>query len=200
MDRYPSGNVRELLQTDGVTAATRNALVKRLQSHESGPPKFFSATQMSILNAAAARLIPQTAGGEPIDITTEIDRRLAEGTGNGWRFATLPADNETWRSGLLGLDQSAMEMHGTGFVALTSRQQENILRLVQSGDAPGDIWRSLDGPRFFEELLADLAEAYYSHPLAQEEIGYVGMADAPGWKHIGLDELEDREPRSEERS
>ncbi|MBW3634848.1 MAG: GMC family oxidoreductase [Armatimonadetes bacterium] len=52
----------------------------------------------------------------------------------------------------------------------------------------------MPSPRFFEELLAEATEHYYAHPLAQEEIGYAGFADAPGWKRIGLDERENREP------
>ena len=32
------------------------------------------------------------------------------------------------------------------------------------------------------------------YPLAQEEIGYAGMADLPAWTKIGLNEREDREP------
>jgi hypothetical protein len=43
-------------------------------------------------------------------------------------------------------------------------------------------------------MLAELTEYYYAHPLAQEEIGYVGMADAHGWTRLGLNELEPREP------
>jgi hypothetical protein len=39
-------------------------------------------------------------------------------------------------------------------------------------------------------------ETYYAHPLAQEEIGYAGMADARGWRAIGLDEREAHEPAS----
>jgi hypothetical protein len=48
--------------------------------------------------------------------------------------------------------------------------------------------------RFFEELLVLATETYYAHPLAQEEIGYAGMADAAGWQAIGLDEREAHEP------
>jgi len=56
------------------------------------------------------------------------------------------------------------------------------------------MWRTLPAARFFEELLAEVVETYYAHPLAQEEIGYAGMADAPGWRAIGLDEREERDP------
>ena len=74
-------------------------------------------------------------------------------------------------------------------------QQDDVLKQIQQGQAPGDIWTKLPANRFFEELLVETAESYYSHPLAQEEIGYVGMADVPTWQRIGLNQLEDREPR-----
>jgi hypothetical protein len=44
-------------------------------------------------------------------------------------------------------------------------------------------------------MLAEVTQTFYAHPLAQEEIGYVGMADLPSWRAIGLDQLDDREPR-----
>ncbi len=195
MNTYPTGTVRELLKTDAVTPPTRQALERRYRT-TAPAPKFFSAGQIALLRAAAARLVPQNNRDEPVDLAAEIDTRLAEGSGNGWRFAALPADDQTYALGLRGLEESAVELHGASFVMLAGEQQDDVLRCVQAGSAPGETWRTLDAPRFFEELLADLAEAYYAHPLAQEEIGYAGMADAPGWARIRLDELEDREPRS----
>ena len=52
---------------------------------------------------------------------------------------------------------------------------------MAAGEAPGENWQEVLQDKFFEEMLAELAESYYAHPLAQEEIGYVGMADVPGW-------------------
>lgn len=101
-----------------------------------------------------------------------------------------------YEQGLRGLEESALKLHGASFVALSAPQQDDVLRCVQAGSAAGKIWHTLDARRFFEELLADLVEAYYAHPVAQEEIGYVGMADAPGWALIRLDALEVREPRA----
>jgi gluconate 2-dehydrogenase gamma chain len=42
-------------------------------------------------------------------------------------------------------------------------------------------------------MLAELTENYYSHPWAQDEIGYVGYADLPSWVNIGLNEKDARE-------
>ena len=68
-----------------------------------------------------------------------------------------------------------------------------VLQDLAEGHPPGPAWETLDAVRFFEELLAELTETYYAHPLAQEEIGYVGMADLPAWTKIGLNEKDDRE-------
>jgi hypothetical protein len=54
----------------------------------------------------------------------------------------------------------------------------------------------MDGALYFEELLALVVDVYYAHPLASEEIGYIGMADAHGWQAIGLDQRETHEPVS----
>ena len=85
-------------------------------------------------------------------------------------------------------------MFRADFSALEAEHQESVLASVQAGDPPGEVWQTLPAARFFEELLAEATEGYYSHPLAQEEIGYVGMADARGWRRIGLDEREAWEP------
>ncbi|UOQ79122.1 gluconate 2-dehydrogenase subunit 3 family protein [Hymenobacter sp. 5516J-16] len=77
---------------------------------------------------------------------------------------------------------------------MSEPQQDQVVAAVANGTAPGENWQHLPIDRFFEELLAELAEAYYSHPLAQEEIGYVGMADVPGWHRIEPNQLEAREP------
>ena len=193
MDTYPAGTVRALLNTAAVTEPTRVALERRY--HTAAPAvQFFTVLQMATLRAAAARLVPQRDNAEQIDIAAEIDGRLTNGLGNGWRFASLPPDEHAYTRGLAGLEEAAGAAFGTSFVALRSEEQDEVLLRVQTGTAQGGTWQSLDSARFFEELLADLAEAYYSHPLAQEEIGYVGMADARGWARIGLDQLEDREP------
>lgn len=196
MNTYPTGTIRALLETAAVTAPTRAAIEQRLRPPEVSPLRFFSLSEMEILRAAAARLLAQPLAAETINLVREIDDRLVLDTGNGWRFASLPPDRETYRGGLAGLEESAIALHGSGFAELNGEQQDDVLRCVQAGSAPGKVWRTLDAPRFLEELLADLAEAYYSHPVAQEEIGYAGMADAPGWTGIGLNEMEEREPRA----
>ncbi len=192
---YPAGTVRTLLKTASVTAPTRQALQVRLAQPATVAPRFFDGPSFATLTAICERLIPPIEGLENLNIAGAIDRSLAEGTGDGWRYDAMPTDGVAYQQGLQGMDQTACALFKGSFGQLEAAQQDSVLRAVQEGHAPGSIWKTLPASRFFEELLAAAVQACYSHPLTQESIGYVGMADAPGWQAIGLDELEAREPK-----
>ena len=191
---YPDGTVRALLATNQVSEATRAALLARLiePAHE---PTFLAPAAYDLLRTVAACLIPQPDRADPIELAPGVDQRLARGDSNGWRYDSMPPDREAYRLGLGGINQSARILFQQDFRNLEPTQQARVLQGVQEGTAPGEAWRTVPAHRFFEELLTELTELYYAHPLAQEEIGYVGMADVPGWSRIGLDEREPREPQ-----
>ncbi|MBD2702454.1 gluconate 2-dehydrogenase subunit 3 family protein [Spirosoma sp. BT702] len=190
---YPVGTVRALMATDQVTDATRRALTERLTT-ETQPPQFFSNYELNLLRTICDRLIPQSEHHRAIDVAGGIDSRLAQGKSDGWRYDDMPIDEDTYQLGLAGIDEAAQKLFGQPFQQLSDTYQDQVLRAVQQAKAPGESWKKLRADRFFEELLAESTYHYYSHPLAQEEIGYVGMADVPGWQRIGLDQREEREP------
>ncbi|MGY3090653.1 gluconate 2-dehydrogenase gamma chain [Hymenobacter sp. UYAg731] len=190
---YPSGTVRALLDTPHVSAATRAAVQARLDA-PAYAPQFLAPETYALLEAVAARIFPQPdRAGAPIPLAPAVDQRLAEGRADGWRYDALPPDRETYRLGLGGIQEIAQAQFQADFVALAAEQQDAVLQTLTTGTPPGTAWETLDAGRFFEEMLAELTETYYAHPLAQEEIGYVGMADLPAWTKIGLNEKEDRE-------
>ncbi len=192
---YPAGSVRALLETDLVTDATRAALQARLLA-PAYEPQFLEPPTYDLLRAVAACLIPQPDRAVPIELAPGVDQRLAQGGSDGWRYDTMPPDREAYRLGLGGINQSAQGLFQQDFRDLETTQQAQVLQGVLEGTAPGEAWCTVPAHRFFEELLTELTELYYAHPLAQEEIGYVGMADVPGWTRIGLNEREDREPEA----
>ena len=192
---YPSGTVRALLDSPHVSEATRAALQARLDAPADYAPQFLAPETYALLEAVAARLFPQPDRPEqPIALAPAVDQRLAEGRADGWRYDALPPDREAYRLGLGGIQEIAQAQFQAEFTVLTAEQQDAVLQALASGTPPGNTWETLDAGRFFEEMLAELTETYYAHPLAQEEIGYVGMADLPAWSKIGLNEKEDREP------
>lgn len=195
LPRWPDGAVRAILETGHVTEATRRALRARLERQVPVRPLCLLEDAFLTLSAVCARLIPQPERGEDaVDLAAAIDMKLAGGKGNGWRYASMPPDREAYRRGLHGIDETAWEMFGAPFRILDPARQDAILAAIQAGDPPGAIWAGLPADRFFEELLTDAVESYYAHPWAQEEIGYLGMADTEGWRAIGLNEREPREP------
>ena len=192
---YPGGTVRALLTTPHVSEATRTALQARLDAPAAYAPQFLAPETYALLEAVAARLFPQPDRPEqPIPLAPAVDQRLAEGRADGWRYDALPPDREAYRMGLGGIQETAQALFQADFTKLNAGQQDAVVQALADGHPPGTTWATLDVGRFFEEMLAELTETYYAHPLAQEEIGYVGMADLPSWTRIGLNEKEEREP------
>ncbi|MCY7356588.1 MAG: gluconate 2-dehydrogenase subunit 3 family protein [Rudanella sp.] len=171
-----SGSVLDLINSDHVTPATRNALQNRLNQPPITEPKFFDEKQFKRLQLTCNQLIIRL-NKEPIDIAGPIDIRLANGITNGWRYDDLPNDGEAYRLFLTGINQTAEALFDHSFETITTEQRDAVLRAVQQGEATGPAWQNLPTDRFFEELLTEVTEVYYSHPLAQQQIGYTGMAD-----------------------
>ena len=187
-------SVEALLASAHVSEPTRAALLARLAAPAAYVPQFFAPEAYALLEAVAARLLPQPdRSAAPIPLAPAIDQRLAEGRADGWRYDVLPPDREAYRLGLGGIQEIAQELFESDFLLLELSQQDAVVEALAGGNPPGSVWQTVNAVRFFEEMLAELTATYYAHPLAQEEIGYVGFADLPGWTRIGLDEREVRE-------
>lgn len=191
--RYPAGTLAALIDTPFVTAPTRAALLARIATPAVTTPCFFDPAEFILLGALCDRLLGQD-GDRRIDVPGIIDAHLASGETDGWRYDELPADGAAMRLGIQGFDETARALMGRGFLALSHEERDRVIEAVAAGDPPGETWAALPARRLFEDLLALATESYYAHPLAQEEIGYAGYADARGWQEIGLDGREPREP------
>ncbi len=187
MPNYPQGTVRDLITSDYVTEPTRRVLLARLDADEEYSPRFFSAQEYSLLGAVCAVLAPSPVV-PPTFVAREIDRRLHENDGDGWRYDALPPDGAAFRRGLEVFDKIAREKFGDGFGVLPRGRQNEVLQRIRDGAANR---QDFDASLFLSELLAECAEIFYSHPLALEEIGYIGFADAKGWDEIGLNQHHD---------
>jgi pimeloyl-ACP methyl ester carboxylesterase len=195
----PAGidSVRALSDSDWVTPPTRRALQERAAWRSQGPT-FLSPDELVLLAAACDAMVPQDGPDDPggvryrVDIAGEIDRRLASGDGNGWRYDALPGDGDTYRLGLAAIDEAA----GGRFRDLSRSDRLRMLTDIRAGAGDGPAWRSrgLDPRRVLEEWLADAVEVYYSHPGGgYADLGYAGFADARGWRHVQLNQLDRQE-------
>lgn len=192
-DGRPAADLDALIDGSLVTPTTRAALRRRLTPRET--PRLLDEPARALLGAVCRRLVPhgEDLAGEDLagadfaseDLAGAVEAKFV--AGDGWRYDALPPDGQALRLGLAGIGEAARALFGRDFAGLAAADQDAVLALVQRGEAPGAAWARLPAPRFFEELLAAAAEAAYAHPAVQAGIGYLGFADARGWRQVGLD-------------
>ena len=172
--------------------ATRQVVLERLQPPPA--PQFFTRQEAHLMAAVCDRLLPQDDRDEAhrIPIVSVIDRRLAEGRIEGYRYAGMPPDADAHRHGLRGIEAIAISLFAAPFLELTALQQDQILLSLHDGrPAAGvDIWRQLPVDRYWLLLIKDVVSAYYAHPYAWDEIGFGGPAYPRGYMRLERGEPE----------
>jgi len=191
-NRFPGFDV--LAQSGHWDAATRDVVADRL-----GPDRrlrFFSAVEAATAGALFDQLLDQH--GEPkVPVLEMVDRRLARDETDGWRYAEMPKDPDAWRRSLAALDAESVARCGTVFGASEGEQQAGMIQSVQDlGDAE---WHAMRAGQVWSLWTRYACTAFYSHPLAWQEMGFAGPAYPRGYKNLGLDrrepfEVRDRHP------
>lgn len=131
--------------------------------------------QALIVEAVFERLFPADEtgpGATEIGALTYLDRALAGAYANRM---------ETYRIGLRALDAAARAMHGTGFAACSTEQQDDLIRRLEQGELTG--WDGDDQRAFFGLLLSHCQEGLFADPI------YGGNRDKSGWRwlrHTGV--------------
>jgi len=180
---------------------TRKLVLERLRNVPDY--RFFSLDEARILEALCARALPQQDRPEEerVPVAPWIDDRLHKGEGAGYRYEDTPDDREAYRQGLAGFEQSARLLFQKAFTDLDTARQDEVMRRVADGTAPGDTWETLPQRRFFQMLVGDVISSYYAHPAAWAEIGFNGPSSPRGHIRLGLGkrdpwEAEEKQPRS----
>ena len=181
----------EVLKSGFVTEPTRQALEARLQ--EKTGFSFFDNHSFKVLSRICDLLMDQDSDNQMVDVALYIDQRLSNNQSDGWRYDSMPPDQIAFKIALKNIDQTSTELFDLNFPELKPQQQIEILNAVQKGDVSEEIWYRVDAKLFFEELLAEAAEIFFSDPAVQSSINYVGMADAKGWTKIKLGQSENLE-------
>ncbi len=190
--RYPDYDV--LANRDNWDDATRRVVEARLQPP--GPLRFFTAQEEPTLRALCDVVCAQDA--EPrVPVAEMVDDKFASGRLDGYRYANMPRDPDTWRLVLRGLDETAAERYELErFAACDAQSRESIVGALSSGDLRGGAWDELDVSRAWSVCMRAILAAFYSHPWAWNEIGYGGPAYPQGYMRLGpLSTLEPHERR-----
>jgi gluconate 2-dehydrogenase gamma chain len=148
------------------------------------------------MEAIADRIIPpdpQTPGGKEAGCAVFIDRQLKGPYGSsdglyrlgphtkgikeqGPQSAQTPA--ELYRKGLANLDKHCMaSFGGKKFAQLSTDQQDDVLGQIEGGKVKFD---GVDAQGFFDALLKDVPEGFFSDPI------HGGNRNMVGWSMIGF--------------
>ena len=160
-----------------------------------GPPppiRFFTPAEQAAGTALLARLVGDGEAAS-VPVLQLIDSRLAEQQTDGWRYEDMPEDGQAWRDSLTALDADASERYGRDFAGCSTEQRDTLIQAVQ--DLGGKAWHGMPAGHVWSLWTRYACTAFYSHPVAWNEIGFPGPAYPRGYKNLGVDALEPFEVR-----
>ena len=180
--RFPGFDVLSAQRSwDGVT---RGVVLARLAPPS--PLSFFTREQEPTARELVDRLLAQDDDPK-VPVLEVVDRRLANGEGDGFRYADMPQDGEAWSRSIEGLDADARVATGQPFWDLDESRQMDVIERVRTADGE---WHGMPAGRVFQLWMRYTCEAFYAHPWAWNEIGFPGPAYPHGYKNLGLDRRE----------
>lgn len=175
-----------LSQQDFWDEATRDVVLNRVNNPP--PIKFFNQHEAILMEAVANRLLPQDDRDEQhrIPIVNYIDARLHANRIDGYQYEGMPSDREAYHLGLQAIEQIAQHEFNQTFIELDPIDQDKVLKCIHEGKptAADEIWKRMDVNRFWQLIMTDVLTAYYSHPLAWDEIGFGGPAYPRGYMRM----------------
>jgi hypothetical protein len=180
--RYPDYNVFDAASK--WDAATRKVVDRRMRLGERGLT-FFDAAQSATLHAFCDVVTAQD--GEPrVPVAEMVDEMLSAGRLDGYQYADMPDDGQTWRIVLRGLDETTHERYaGRDFSVLDDERRKAIVSQLAEGSLNGGSWDAINVKRAFSICMRAVLAAFYSHPWAWNEIGFGGPAYPRGYMRLG---------------
>jgi hypothetical protein len=174
--RYPDYDVLD--HADHWDPVTREVVLARVQ--DPPPLRFFSDDEARTLGAFLDTVLAQDR--EPrVPVLHMVDAKLADGRLDGFRYADMPEDPETWRLVARGLD---------GLADLDDEGRRALVQRFSEGDLGGGVWETLSPTRAWSVVLRAALSAFYSHPWAWNEIGYGGPRYPRGYLRLGAGQEE----------
>jgi hypothetical protein len=183
--RYPDFNVLD--EAGHWDEVTRQVVLDRV---EKVPPiRFFTRSEAETLGAFCDVVMAQDR--EPrIPVLNLVDAKLWAGKLDGFRFAGMPDDRETWRRAAVGLDAAARQHGVQDFVSASEEIKHRVVNAFHRGELRGEVWDELPPSQAFSVLMRAVLSAFYSHPWAWNEIGFTGPAYPRGYIRLAAGQRE----------
>ena len=183
--RYPDWNVLD--EAEHWDEVTRRVVIERI---EHVPDiRFFTSEEAAALGVLCDLLLAQDR--EPkIPVLNMIDAKLFAGELDGFHYADMPDDRETWRRIAAGLDAAAVQHGSIDFAGAAPEIQEQVVGALAKGELHGQVWDELPPSLAWKVVTRGALSAFYSHPWAWNEIGFGGPAYPRGFARLGAGQRE----------
>ena len=179
--RYPDYDCLE--NVEHWDALTRKLIVDRVE--QVPQRRFFSNAEAAALTAFCDVVLAQDA--EPrIPVLAFVDQKFVEGRMDGYQYAGMPDDRETWRLVARGLDEAARSRGADSYAGAPGHLQTAIADSFAEGTLAGGVWGELDLEHAWGVVMRSVLAAFYSHPWAWNEIGFGGPAYPRGYARLGI--------------
>jgi hypothetical protein len=178
--RYPDYDV--LAEAGHWDDVTRRVVFGRL---DPPPMRFFDDAEAATLDALCDVVTAQDRDPR-IPVLRMIDRKFAEGEHDGFRYAGMPADGDTWKLVARGLDEEARRPGAEVFATLDGDGRLEVCRRFIDGELKGGVWDEIDISTAWRVVSRGIVSEFYSHPWAWNEIGYAGPAYPRGFARLGV--------------
>ena len=180
--RYPDFDVLET--ADSWDEATKKVVLARLEPP--GPLRFFTAEEEPCLRAFCDTVLAQDT--EPrVPVAEIVDGKLAAGRLDGYQYADMPDDRDTWRLVLRAARRDRVQPLRQGLVRRrpSPPPREAIIDQFSKGHLDGGTWARLNVNRAWSVCMRMILSGFYSHPWAWNEIGFGGPAYPRGFMRLG---------------
>jgi len=169
------GWYRNLTRRDFIKTAAAATVVAGTAacSPSKSPWRFLRVSEARTLAAICDCIIPPDSdpGAEWAEVVNYIDVQLCG------PYRNL---RSSYRAGIASLERTSQERFGKTFSSLSTDAQTSLLRDVEQGSAPKEIWTTLSPNQFFEMVLAHTMQGYYGDPR------HGGNRERASWKMLGL--------------
>jgi hypothetical protein len=183
--RFPDYNVLD--EASHWDEVTRRMVLDRIDKVPA--IRFFSESEARTLGAFCDVVMAQDR--EPkIPVLNMVDAKLFAGKLDGFRYADMPDDRETWRRVAAGLDAGARQHGASDFAGASDEVQRLIVQAFADGALHGDVWDELPPARAWSVVMRGVLSEFYSHPWAWNEIGFGGPAYPRGYARFGVGQRE----------
>lgn len=129
------------------------------------PYRFFSEAEASLLIAICEQIIPRddTPGATDAGVIYYIDRQMA---------GPFVRHQQSYRLGLASFRQTCLQLFKAGFEGLPFEKQTDVLRMIEAGKAPAELWPGTSQQDFFNLVLDHTRQGFYGSPRHGGNRGY----------------------------